>query len=111
MTIHFFTKGDVNTGSSRQRAFLVAEEMRQRGWQAQVEGPPVNQISAVGWPKKAKLIWRLFKALSRVKKSDLLYVHKGTGNKYFLLALFFYKKLFKRRMVCDFDDAIWVPPS
>ncbi|MGH7141427.1 MAG: hypothetical protein ACREGH_02225, partial [Minisyncoccia bacterium] len=52
MTVHFFTKGDATAGSSRLRAFFVAESLQQLGVNAVVHNPSTMLVSATRWPRK-----------------------------------------------------------
>ncbi len=106
--IHFFTKGDRDAGSSRQRAFLVAEELSKRGIKSAVHQPPLVLASRIPWPKKIKPIWQYLKIFKGIKKGDIIYLQRTIYNKYFLILIVFYKLVFRRKMVFDFDDAIYL---
>jgi len=108
MTIHFFTKGDKNAGSSRQRAFLVAEELNKRNIKSIVHQPSLILSSRAPWPKKMKLIWQYLKILRGIKKEDIIYLQRAIYNKYFFILIIFYKLVFRRKMIFDFDDAIYL---
>lgn len=45
MTLHFFTYSDVTAGTSRQRAFRVADALNVHGLNAVVHHPPILLIS------------------------------------------------------------------
>ena len=51
MRVHFFTKGNKDAGSSRQRAFLIAEELNKKGIRSVVHHPPLILTSRTPWPK------------------------------------------------------------
>ena len=104
MTIHFFTYGDEQSGSSRQRAFKIAEEFNARGTHSVVHRPSAMLMSATPWPKKGALIVQLARALATVKKGDIVYIQRALSNKYFFALLVSYVFLFRRRMVFDLDD-------
>lgn len=108
MTIHFFTFSDEKGGSSRQRAFRVVEELRVRGVEAQICRPPVLPMSNVPWPEKFSLILELFRSLSRIKKGDIVYLQRAIANKYFFVIMVLYLFMFRRKMVFDFDDPVYV---
>ena len=109
MTVHFFTKGDIRTASSRQRAFLIAEELTERGHIETVVGtPPINAISETPWPKKGGLILAACKNLWGVKRGDIIFLQRAIQNKYFFAALIFHKLFFRRKMILDLDDAIYL---
>jgi glycosyltransferase involved in cell wall biosynthesis len=107
MTVHFFTYGDERSGSSRQRAFKIAEEFNKRGMQAVVHRPSALLMSATPWPKKGALILQLIRALASVKKGDVVYIQRAISNKYFFMLLVSYVFLFRRKMIFDIDDPIY----
>ncbi len=111
MTIHFFTKGPKTAGSSRQRAFLVAEELNQRGIKAIVYPPPLILGSKTSWPKKIKLILKYLKIFTKIKKEDIIYLQRTIYNKYFFVLIVLYKFIFKRKIIFDFDDALYLHSS
>jgi glycosyltransferase involved in cell wall biosynthesis len=108
MTVHFFTKGDKSAGSSRQRAFLVAEELNKIGMHAIVHQPPLIFSSLLPWYQKIKLIFRYVAMLFRIKKSDVIYLQRTIYNKYFFVLIVVYELVFRRKMIFDFDDAIYL---
>jgi len=108
MTIHFFTKGDKTAGSSRQRAFLAAEELNKRGLRAVVYQPSLVKASETKWPRKLKVLFKYLKILKNIKKDDIIYLQRTIYNKYFFVLIVFYKLVFRRKMIFDFDDAIYL---
>lgn len=108
MTIHFFTKGDERLPDSRQRAFRIADELQARGIKSVVHWPPVVLISDTPWPKKFSLIVATIRSLSSIKKGDIVFLQRTISNKYFFVIMVVYFTLFKRKMVFDFDDAIYM---
>lgn len=108
MKIHFFTKRDAKTGSSRQRAFLVAGELIKKGVAADVHWPSSALISETPWPKKISLLWRHIVGFTEIKKGDILYLQRPINNKYFVILVILYKLIFRRKMSFDMDDAVFV---
>jgi len=108
MTVHFFTFSDEKAGTSRQRAFRVAEELNARGVHTVIHRPSAIEMSATVWPKKGVLIIRLLRALKSVKKGDIVYNQRAISNKYFFVLLAAYVFLFRRRMIFDIDDPIFL---
>lgn len=108
MMVHFFTFSDERGGSSRQRAFRVAEEMNARGVHAIVHRPSALEVSATPWPKKGALITELVRALASIKKGDVVYIQRAISNKYFFALLTAYVFLFRRKMIFDIDDPIFL---
>lgn len=108
MTIHFFTFSDARGGSSRQRAFRVAEKLQERGIDAVIHWPPVLTISRTPWPQKLSLIMATIRSLFCIKKGDVLYLHRTIANKYFFVIMVIYLVLFRPKMIFDFDDPVYV---
>ena len=108
MVIHFFTKGDMNMASSRARAHLLAQALQRFQVDTVIHTPPVVAISQTPWPKKWCLITAILRALRQVKRGDILFLQRTIYNKYFLLIIVAYICLWRRRMIFDFDDAIYL---
>ncbi len=108
MTIHFFTFSDEISGSSRQRAFRVAEELRALGFTAVIHWPSVLLISKTRWPKKFLLIMQTIRSLFLIKKGDIVFLQRAISNKYFFVIMVVYLFLFRRKMIFDFDDPVYV---
>jgi glycosyltransferase involved in cell wall biosynthesis len=108
MIIHFFTYGDEQSGSSRQRAFKVADELNARGMRALVHRPSVMLMSATQWPKKGALILQLLRSLASVKKGDIVYLQRTVSNKYFFISMVVYLFFSRRKMIFDFDDPVYL---
>lgn len=107
MTVHFFTIGDRKTASSRQRAFLVVDELNKKNIKTVIHKPPVGLISEVSWIKKINLIWRLIKVFYNIKKEDIIFLQR-TINKYFFPLIVLYKLVFQRKIIFDIDDAVYL---
>ncbi len=107
MTVHFFTFSGENGGSSRQRAFRVADELNARGVSAVIHWPPVLLMSTTPWPKKAQLIAATIRSLRSIKQDDLVYLQRTISNKYFFAIMVAYLLVFRRKMIFDLDDPIW----
>lgn len=108
MTIHFFTYGNERSGSSRQRAFNVANKLNARGMPAVVHPPSTMLMSTTPWPKKGALILQLLHALASVKKGDIVYLQRTISNKYFFVIMVAYLLISRRKMIFDFDDPVYV---
>lgn len=108
MTVHMFTKGDANVPSSRQRAYLLADFLEQHGIDPIVHRPSTTELSLTPWPAKGKKILEIIKALLSVRPGDSIFLQRTVYNKYFLALLLIYRMFFRRRIVFDFDDAIYL---
>lgn len=108
MTIHFFPKGDQQTASSRQRAFNVAAELSKLGLSTVVYKPFTQLLSKTPWPGKLRVIISIFRCLLNTKRGDIIFLQRAVYSNYFVIIVFFYKSVFRRKLVFDFDDAIFL---
>jgi|SRR3989344_2310379 len=107
-TIHFYTFSDIQSASSRPRAFWVSDEFRARGLATVIHSPPVLLISRTRWPKKLTLILQVIRSLFTIKKNDIVYLQRAIANKYFMSIMVTYLSLFRRKMIFDIDDPVYV---
>ncbi len=108
MVIHFFTFSDARGGSSRQRAFRVADKLRERGFSVVLHEPPVLSLSRTPWPAKGKLIVQTIRALFTIHHGDIVYLQRAIANKYFFVLMVAYLLVTRRRMIFDFDDPVYL---
>ncbi len=108
MKVHFFTKGDEAAGSSRLRAFFVARYLERLGVEAVVHSPSTVQASATRWPKKIAVLAQYVRILWSIRKDDVIFLQRTIYNKYFLILIVLYRMTFHRKMIFDFDDAVYV---
>ncbi len=108
MKVHFFTKGDINTGSSRLRAYQIAEALNVRHFISIVHTPSSEKLSQTQWPKKGIEIFIFVRTLFSVRNGDVLYLQRTIYNKYMLLGFLILRLFFKGKIIFDFDDAIFI---
>ena len=108
MNIHFFTFSDEKGGSSRQRAFRVVTELQARGISAVVHWPPTLLMSKTPWPGKFALIVATIHSLFQIKKEDIVYLQRTISSKYFFSIMVVYLFIFRRKIIFDFDDPVYV---
>ncbi|TAJ14082.1 glycosyltransferase [Patescibacteria group bacterium] len=108
MTIHFFTYTGREEGCSRLRAFMVAEELKLRGFDTVVHSPPIPIISKTPWPRKGPVLFRMLRSIVSIRKGDIIFLQRAIANKYFSTAIFFYLMFFRNKMIFDFDDPIYL---
>lgn len=107
MTVHFYTFSGFTQPSSRQRGFYIAEELKERGFPAVIHTPTVLSMSNTSWPGKARLILEFIQSLFSIKRGDIVFLQRAVYNKYFFIIMIVYLKLFRRKMIFDFDDPIY----
>lgn len=108
MIVHFFTFSGPSGGSSRQRAFRVVEEINTRGIKAVIHHPPALSLSTTPWPGKFILIVQTIRSLFSIKKGDIIYLQRTVVNKYFFVIMVAYLFLFRRKMILDIDDPVYL---
>ena len=101
MTVYFFTKGGMESGSSRQRAFLIAEKLNEIGQKAIVYQPLRKERGLI------KKIINFVSFFGKIKKNDILYLQRTIYNRKLLILIICYKLTFRRKIIFDFDDAIY----
>ncbi len=101
--VYFFTKGTISAGSSRHRAFLVAEFLNKRNIKTKVIIPPVFEKN------KNKFVVRLIylRNIFSPRKKDTVVLQTAIFNKLFIFLIILSKKIFKFQLIFDFDDAIY----
>ena len=113
MRIIFFTIGDFNTASSRYRGYYVANELKKHGYIVKVN-PSIVPTYPIKKPLYKKLILNLanflkkFIELLQTKKDDIIYVQKSIFAYSPPIHEWFAKKILKRKLIFDFDDAIFL---
>lgn len=100
MSILFFTKGDKAVASSRQRVWLLAERL----------GYPYEIIWGLKypfWSLSKKRFEEVRRVLRMIKCHDVLFVHKSLFPIDIIILILLAKKIFKRKIIFDLDDAEW----
>lgn len=110
MTVYFFAKGDKNAGSSRLRAFYVAEYLEKIGVKTVVYNISNINVSNSGGVllKKIRSFVEYLKILRKIKKEDVIFLQRTLYNKYFIVLIIAYKIIWRRKMIFDFDDALYL---
>ena len=107
LSILFFTKGNKNTGSSRQRVWQIAERLeREYGLFSTI----VAGINHSFWslsPKRFSTLVDIFHKLG-TPRNKLVVVHKSLFPWDVLVLIFLAKIFFRKKLVYDLDDAEWL---
>jgi len=107
MRVFFFPKGDAGVASSRYRCFFFAEALRAEGIEAHVSAPPLRMGLR---PRRGALadLRRLDRELRRAGRGDVVYLQRPIQSTPFVALAALHVLLFRRRMVFDFCDPIFV---
>ncbi len=100
MKILFLTKGDKNVASSRQRVWALAERL----------GYPYEVIWGLKypfWSLSKKRLGQIRGVLRAIKNHDVLFVHKSLFPIDIIILILLAKKIFKKKIIFDLDDAEW----
>lgn len=108
MTVHFFTRTDIQGPDSRQRVFQVVDKLNALGVAAVIQRPPALLFSLTPWPEKFFLFVELIRSFSRIKKGDIVYLQRTVSNKYFFIIMVVYLFFSRRKMIFDFCDPVYV---
>lgn len=107
MTIHFFTEGDREMASSRVRAYMVHDRLHEFGVNS-----TIHHVEALPWWELSLRRIRQFKdnflALWKSGANDVIYLQRVVHQWDFIFLVLIFRVLFRRRMVFDFDDAIYL---
>lgn len=104
MTIHFFTKGNINDATARFRGYLMADELNKQGVQSIVHAPLISRPSYNFSMERLKEFGNNFKILFNLKSNDILYLVRTIYQIDFFLLVIFFKIFFRKKFIFDFDD-------
>ena len=97
MSLLFFTKGDKSVGSSRQRAWLLAEHLRRSyGLESEVLHPRMEGFGSFIFLKQA------------IARHDILIVHKSLFSWKTIIAILYGRFILGKSLIYDLDDVEWI---
>jgi len=107
MNILFFTKGDKVVPSSRQRVWRVAERLHtQYGWEYKVMHSIGYSLFSISFSRFKTLFYVTYNL--QLTTYNCLFVHKSLFPWDVVLLIIASKKLFRKKLVYDLDDAEWI---
>lgn len=107
MSILFFTKGDKTTGSSRQRVWFVADELKRRcGHEYEVVYGIRHTLFEFSRKRFSTL--RTVYAKLRDLQYSIIFVHKSFFPWDVALLILLSKWMWRKKLVFDLDDAEWL---
>jgi glycosyltransferase involved in cell wall biosynthesis len=112
MKVRFFPEYGFNVPGSRYRVYYISEEFNRMGIENEIVTPVIPTRGTKYVSKKfyliAKNIWSRFFNGVRRTRNTVLFIHRGQGQHGFYLVFFVLKRIFRKRIVFDFDDAIFL---
>ena len=112
----FFPEGDFISSSTRIRVYHIAKVLSESGIECRIIQHNIPHIhSSFDYIKKGLFyLYTFFRVLfefSRTRKDDIIFIHRYSAVPGFLLIDLIPKYLLKRKVIFDFDDAIYLGPS
>lgn len=108
MRVVFFSSGGRQVTSSRYRSYFFARALEREGLETRICEPPPRRF---GWRLPAgggRELARLARELLRTRRGDLLYLQRPLQNTPFTYLAAAYTRLFRRRMIFDFCDPLFL---
>ena len=104
MTIHFFTKGDINDATARFRGYFMADELKKLGVDAITHEPLIARSAYAFSISRYKEFVGNFKILFNLKNDDILYLVRTIYQLDFFILVVFFRVFFRKKFIFDFDD-------
>jgi hypothetical protein len=109
MSIFFFTKGNRNTASSRVRVYRVHDKLQNQQYKV---GSEVYHVQALPWweisRRRFNQIKSNFLTLLKTESDDIIYLQRTIHQWDFIFLVLFFHFLFQKKIIFDFDDAIFI---
>lgn len=108
MRVCFFSKGGFEVVSSRYRCFYFAEALEENGIETHVSVPPPKPAGRHLVPWRLRELVQRARELAGVGRGDVAYFQRPIQNTLFVGWIALWKLLWRRRMVFDFCDPIFM---
>ncbi|MFV1977537.1 MAG: glycosyltransferase, partial [Candidatus Scalindua sp.] len=108
MTIHFFTGKGQSSPTARLRGYLIAEQLRKSGMSVVMHEPPVQRASLAIDTSRYQEFVKHFKLLKGIGRNEPIYLVRTVFQLDFVLLILFFRIFFRRKVIFDFDDAIYL---
>lgn len=105
--IYFIAKSSASAGSSRQRAFIMAEFLRNAGFPAEVIAPPEYPVGATRAEKWA-IQRRYLRTIFSIKKNDTVILQNIIRNIKLICVVAVVRFVRRPRMIFDIDDGSYM---
>jgi len=112
----FFPEGDFISSSTRIRVYDIAKVLSESGIECRIIQHKIPHIhSPLDYVKKGLFyiytFLRVLLEFSKTKKDDIIFIHRYSAVPGFFLIDLIPKYILRRKVVFDFDDAIYLGPS
>lgn len=111
MTVHFYAKGDLTSATARFRCYLLAEQLQARGLRVRVHEPLKRGVAVNQFVKHLLEVWINVQSLRSVHQHDVIYLVRTVYQFGFFLSVLGAKVFFRRKIIFDFDDPIYLRPA
>jgi glycosyltransferase involved in cell wall biosynthesis len=108
MTTHFFTGKGQSSPTARLRGYLIVEHLRKSGMSVVMHEPPARRASLVIDASRYQEFVKHFKILKAIGNNDPIYLVRTVFQLDFVLLIMFFRIFFRRKVIFDFDDAIYL---
>lgn len=110
-TVHFFTRGDAGTASSRYRAYMIAKRLEEEGrFETRCLPPrsadPAAIRSIAGLAREFGELRRVWEQSRRIETNDIIYCQRPVNKR--LRALYLLLRFRDNPVVFDLDDAVFL---
>lgn len=108
MTIHFFVGKGPSSPTARLRGYLVVEQLRKSGMSIIMHDPPMQRASLAFDTLRYREFAKHFSLLMGIGKNEPIYLVRTVFQLDFVLLIIFFRIFLRRKVIFDFDDAIYV---
>ena len=109
MKIIFFVNKSINSATARFRGYLFSEKLKEMYNTKIIKVDEIYNRYKFNFSRLKKLHF-YYKCLKNQNNDDIIYLVKTVYNFDFLLIIIFFKFIYKKKIIFDFDDAIYIKP-
>jgi glycosyltransferase involved in cell wall biosynthesis len=108
--IIFFVNKGIKTPTARFRGYLFSKKIKSNNYKSKVYKVDEIYNRYQFSFQRFKKIWEYFLQIKNTKKDDIIYLVKTVYNIDFLAVIIVAKLFLKKKIIFDFDDAIYLKP-
>jgi len=109
LKILFFVNKSISSATARFRGYQISKELKKTYTTKVIRIDEIYNRYYVD-KKRIKNFFNYLRIIKNTKKNDVLYLVKTVYNIDFLILIIFSKLLYNKKIVFDFDDAIYLKP-